>query len=108
MAFGLPAHITRTYFTGVREADALKDASIRAVGHLGWDLKVQDDAKLIATHRIKPGTWGETIRIGFIGDGELRITSRCTFPLQCMDWGQNERNVEAFLVELNRVLEGVS
>jgi hypothetical protein len=106
MAFGLPAHHIQEHHPGVRDFDHLYDAVVRTVAELEWDLKKQEEEKVVASTGLSLFAPREMIRIEFLSDLSLRITSRCSHPLQVMDWGQNRQNVEDFLVVLNRVLEG--
>jgi len=36
-------------------------------------------------------SWGERITVSF-QPGKILIDSRCSFPLQCFDWGKNKEN----------------
>lgn len=105
MSFGFPAHYSMDHHPGISDPSLLNDAALRAIAALGWDLKKQDEQKLIATCGIDIWSWGEEVRIGFLEGGTLRIISKCIFPLQCIDHGQNKKNVEDFLITLDQVLE---
>lgn len=107
MAFGLPAHHVQEHHPGVDDPEWLHEAVMRTVAKLSWDLKKQDPeaGRYLASTGMDLWSWGEMIRIEILPDLTLRITSRCSFHLQCLDWGQNRHNVEDFLVTLNEVLE---
>ncbi len=105
MAFGFPAHYSKHHHPGVHDPEYLREGLIRTIGKLGWDLKKEGGDKLIATCGVELWSWGEVVRIDIQEDLSLSVTSKCAFPLQCLDHGKNEENVEFFLVELNKVLE---
>ena len=60
----------------------------------GWRL-VRHEQGAALEYRIPVSlrSWGESLGIT-VGTGSLRVVSRCRFPLQIIDWGQNARNVE--------------
>jgi hypothetical protein len=42
-------------------------------------------------------SWGEQVSVEIDREGTVQIESRCRLPTQCLDWGKNQRNVDAFL-----------
>ena len=50
----------------------------------------------IVTVGITMWSWGATLRLWPLGPQQLGLRSACDFPLQCIDWGDNRRNVEKF------------
>ncbi len=59
----------------------------------GITIKSQKPGLIRAKAGLSLWSWGEDIEI-HIGEGMARIRSSCSFPLQCVDWGKNRRNVE--------------
>jgi hypothetical protein len=47
-------------------------------------------------------SWGERVFVSFLPDGSISVTSKCAFPLQCLDWGKNEINVLRFMSEIRK------
>ena len=37
-------------------------------------------------------------------DGTVTVKSECLLVTQCLDWGKNDRNVQAFFGELDRLV----
>jgi len=92
MAFGFPAyHEERVSFSrGDQFVRALQDVlSMR-----GITIKSQTSGLIRGKAGLSLWSWGEDIEV-YIGEGVARIRSSCSFPLQCLDWGKNRRNVEA-------------
>jgi len=38
-------------------------------------------------------SWGELVRVAWVGPGRLLLRSECRHRSQCFDWGKNRRNV---------------
>lgn len=53
-------------------------------------------------------SWGENMTV-FIGRTEigcsLNIRSECINPIQLMDWGKNNQNIQTLTRELSRILQ---
>jgi hypothetical protein len=98
MAFGVPArHHQRERYR--RTSDELQRLARDAVGDLKWTV-LRDEPGLIEVRvRINFWSWGELVAIQ-LGDGFVDVLSRCRAPSQCIDWGRNERNVEAFFARM--------
>ena len=100
MTFGFPAYHTAQMpsFTARDPHEAVR----RAIAALGWT--VRDDAPdlITATASVNLSSWGETVSVEFPPGGGLTITSRCSLPTQCFDWGKNKRNVRRLIEALHR------
>ncbi len=98
MAIGFPArHRQRERFR--HTGDELQRLARDAVGELGWTV-LRDEQGLIELRvRINFWSWGELVAIQ-IGDGFVDVLSRCRAPTQFIDWGRNQRNVEAFFARM--------
>jgi hypothetical protein len=97
MALGFPAHAQgcRRYDLG---PDALKEAVARALNATGWTAYGNwSGQRFVAEVGISFWSWGEKISIEIDPGGAVWIESRCRLPTQCLDWGKNQRNVDAFL-----------
>jgi hypothetical protein len=60
---------------------------------------------IIASASISALSWGEKVLISFLPDGSISLTSKCAYPLQCVDWGKNEANVRSFMTEIRNHVE---
>jgi hypothetical protein len=49
-------------------------------------------------------SWGENISVEFV-DGGMKVTSRCIWPMQVIDWGKNRTNVRRFTDEWEKRLK---
>jgi hypothetical protein len=97
MAFGFPAyHEEMASFTS-------RDKFVRALEDVlmlrGIIIKSRKPDVIRGKAGLSLWSWGEDIEI-LIGEGVARIRSSCSFPLQCVDWGKNRRNVEGIRREL--------
>ena len=52
-------------------------------------------------------SWGEKIIIKINEDNSLNIKSKCSFPMQCFDWGKNKENVNGFIAVFNNLIDKV-
>ena len=91
MAFGFPAyHEEMASFTN-------RDQFVRALEDVLLSRRITIKSQTPRLIRGKAGwslwSWGEDIEI-YIGEGIAKIRSSCSFPLPCVDWGKNRRNVE--------------
>jgi hypothetical protein len=60
----------------------------------GWaDLGVQGPRCCSMRVGMSWWSWGETVFF-YAEEKSIRITSRCGFPCQFIDWGKNRRNVD--------------
>jgi hypothetical protein len=49
-------------------------------------------------------SWGERMSVLIGPSGDVRVRSRCAFPMQVVDWGKNEENCRVLLGEMSRAL----
>src|SRR6516225_1107665 len=97
MAFGFPAYArgSRRYDSS---PDALREAVARALSALEWTAYGNwSGMRFVAEVGVNYWSWGERISVEIEGEGTVWIESKCRLPTQCIDWGKNQRNVDAFL-----------
>ena len=99
MSFGFPASATATRRLGIAP-EALQNAITIALTTLGWRTTVASPGVVSAQVGLSFFSWGEIVEIRFYQDGSVTATSRCAFPLQCFDWGKNQRNINEFFRQL--------
>jgi len=108
MSFGFPAHAEGSWHF---EADpaAIAEAVEQALLRLGWDYQQTERGHWQATIPWNFWSWGEVVELELGADGTLAVRSRCTWVLQCFDWGKNRQNVKRVLGDLraNPLLRGV-
>src|SRR5438093_104669 len=66
----------------------------RAARSLEWQPSAKGTAALQFRAKTNWGSWGEQFTVTF-EPRKIRIESRCSFPLQCFDWGKNKANCRA-------------
>lgn len=104
MTFGFPAHYHARYPGRIRAMDVR--AAVRAtLAELSWRIKEERGDGIAATSGISWHSWGEQVHVAFLPDGSISVTSRCSYPLQCVDWGKNEANVRRFMKAIARRFE---
>lgn len=100
MAFGFPA----SYQIVVTDIPAGTDIA-RSVGsalsRIGWN-PTMDKNVYRAKTTLSMGSWGERVTVEVLPNKSIKVSSRCSFPLQCFDFGKNKRNVDKFMLELPR------
>lgn len=104
MSFGFPAYCTERYTPGSESVTVLQSAAHAAIKSLGWKLRSEQGEQITATTSISLWSWGERVELRFSADGSLAVTSKCSLPTQCLDWGKNKTNVRKFLEQLERHL----
>jgi len=97
MAFGFPAH----HEAEVQFSDRhdFFQALEEVLYSEGVTVKDRTRDAVFGKFGISLCSWGERIEI-VIGLETAQIRSRCSCPVQCIDWGKNRRNVE-------RIVEGL-
>lgn len=94
MAFGFPAKHTEEFKPAAGDAASALSAVKKAFAALGWKVKSESATQLTGSASINLMSWGERINVDVAASGALTITSKCAFPLQCVDYGKNKRNVQ--------------
>lgn len=94
MAIGFPASATRQIVINAHQAQIAQAIPI-VLDSLRWSGYQISPASFTASVGMSWLSWGERIRIDFISPNGIQVTSKCCFPLQCFDWGKNERNIRA-------------
>ena len=87
-----------------RSRDVLLDAIEDVLNDLGWSYGYTGKAELCVSFAITFGSWGERMTIAVHKDGTIDVRSASVFPLQWIDWGKNQQNIEQFLQRLENVL----
>ncbi len=96
MAIGFPAsYKTQVDLDGPRQRG--REAAIYSFEILGWRYEMVNLDLYRAKIPINLMTWGETITVDFSVPDVVIVESKCTFPMQIIDWGRNRRNVNEFL-----------
>ena len=101
MAFGFPAYHVEEYVTDDPGVDLL-DAAAEALLDLSGPILEETGRLIRSATDVSLWSWGEKITIELVADNTLSITSKCVFPTQCFDWGQNQSNVKKFLAKLRK------
>jgi acetamidase/formamidase len=101
MAFGFPAYHTERY-TGAGNAEDMRAAARSTLKELAWAIRDERSDGITASASISLMSWGERIVVTFLPDGSISVTSKCAWPLQCVDWGKNKTNVRKFMSEIRK------
>jgi|TARA_B100000959_G_C14754013_1_gene530433 hypothetical protein len=104
MSFGFPASDTQQYNLGC-PSDLLYQAVPMALNQLGWKWHNTTSSIFTASASFNLASYGEDITIDITHSPVVTVSSKCTFPLQCFDWGKNAKNVSAFFSSLNSQLQ---
>ncbi len=99
MAFAFPAFHSERGATYSPEAD-LRQAARETMIALGWSVKQETESQLIATTPVNMLSWGETVTLSFLPT-TIEVTSKCSIPTQCVDWGKNKKNVTRFFEDFS-------
>jgi len=102
MELRFPAYHTEKYSPQSSKPAELHVAVQIALKALSWPISEEDHNRIIVALKMNVWSWGETILISFLPDNSISVTSRCAFPLQCIDWGKNKVNVERFMEEFRK------
>ena len=102
MSFGFPAYFTQLYTHDSDAPEGLRPAVRAALGRLKWHVREEHENQLVASTSVSLQSWGERILLNFLPDGSLSVTSKCSLPTQCFDWGKNKANVHKFIEQLGR------
>tara|TARA_B100000470_G_C19658206_1_gene331896 strand:+ start:157 stop:486 length:330 start_codon:yes stop_codon:yes gene_type:complete len=103
MAFGFPAYATRQTQFNAYQAQIAQAIPV-VLESLRWKGYQVSPTSFSASVGVGLFSWGETITIDFVSQNGIQVTSKCSFPLQCIDWGKNERNIHTFLNQLASLL----
>ena len=92
MSFGFPAYYREELI--LSDAKKFRELLEESLADLSYPILKNDKDKIILKVDWSIWSWGERIDIDFSGTGIVTITSECTFPLQCIDYGKNKENVK--------------
>lgn len=92
MAFGFPAYHTESYKSDKDNIDLFEKIK-EGIISLGWKINSQTSNKIIGSTSISLMSWGETLEIVKTDENLCTITSKCSLPIQCVDYGKNKSNV---------------
>lgn len=89
-----------------KSQDELFQAALRAIPICNFSLKYSNASAgvISASTGWSFASWGENIQINITPDGTVIAESSCAFPLQVVDWGKNQKNIENFLLTLRMML----
>jgi len=102
MAFGFPAYHTERYSPGTTNSADLRIAVRETLTALSWSVREESHDQLIASTSMNIRSWGEKVLISFLPDKSISVTSKCSLPTQCFDWGKNKANLERFMTEIRK------
>jgi hypothetical protein len=102
MAFGFPAYHTEQYTLPDSQFDP-HELVVEALLDLGWSITEESERVIRASTRVNLWSWGERVTITFRARGRVTVTSECALVTQCLDWGKNRSNVNAFLKRLKKL-----
>ena len=106
MSFGFPAyHIENIQYKKEFSTEELIDFIKITIQNCSFIFENNTDRILYAKTQISGGSWGEKIIIKINPDNLLNIKSKCSFPMQCFDWGKNKDNVNRFIADFNNVIK---
>jgi|SRR5262245_19989850 len=103
MAFGFPAYHTEELSFPIPKDD-LYEIVLDVLESLSWSILEEREEIIQASTRISLWSWGERVTIEFFPDDTLSITSKCSLPTQCLDWGKNRSNVKKFIAKLRKFI----
>ena len=103
MAFGFPAYAMRQIEITASQAQIAQAVPV-VLDSLRWKGHQISPTSFSASVGIGLLSWGENITIDFVSPNGIQVTSKCSWPLQCIDWGKNERNTRTFLNQLSSLL----
>ena len=103
MAFGFPAYAREERQYG-SDRDRLREAVRDVLEILGWAFQEEGVGHYLAKRSMGLASYGERVEIRVTPDGGVTVHSRCVWPLQCIDWGKNQQNVDEFMRQLDRLL----
>ena len=101
MSFGFPAYYIAKYQQKV-DRDIKQIIIIESLDELYWKISSKTHNKIIAKSDINFWSWGEVIQID-IRESYITLTSKCSFPLQCFDWGKNKENISKLVKKIKEV-----
>jgi hypothetical protein len=111
MAIGFPAYHEETVrFRGVPRAN-LRRAAEDAIDDIGWTWRREGRWRFVASVPPSVGLmgilivfWGERLIVA-VGDEELWVRSEGSFPLQWLDFGKHQTNINLFLRRVEDFLD---
>ena len=77
-----------------------------AIMRCGWGIKGEGPQGIYASVPISFWSWGENIEVHFY-QGFFTIRSASVFPLQIVDWGRNNSNLQKFAAAYNASCAGL-
>lgn len=108
MSFGFPAyHIENIQYKSELSTEKIIDSIKNTIQTRSFILENNTDRIVYAKTQISWGSWGEKIIIKINEDNSLNIKSKCSFPMQCFDWGKNKENVNGFIAVFNNLIDKV-
>ena len=106
MSFGFPAyHIENIQYKKEFSNEEIIDFIKITFQTSSFILENNKDRIVYAKTQISGASWGEKIIIKINRDNSLNIKSKCSFPMQCFDWGKNKDNVNGFIAAFSNVIK---
>ena len=108
MSFGFPAyHVENIQYKSDFSTKKIIDSIKNTIQTRSFILENNTDRIVYAKTQISGLSWGEKIIIKINEDNSLNIKSKCSFPMQCFDWGKNKENVNGFIAVFNNLIDKV-
>ena len=108
MSFGFPAyHVENIQYKSEFSTEKIIDFIKNTIQTRSFILENNTDRIVYAKTQISGLSWGEKIIIKKNEDNSLNIKSKCSFPMQCFDWGKNKENVNGFIAVFNNLIDKV-
>ena len=99
MAFGFPAYHTEYIMPPNADYD-VRILVRQTLEVLNWRVREEAHDYVVASTNVSLLSWGERIIVEFHPDNSCSVTSKCSLPTQCFDWGKNASNVRKFMLQL--------
>ena len=98
MSIGFPAHYSASIKNKLNYSI---EELIKILKKTTFIIQYNSDKNIFLKAQLNGWSWGESIKITLNRetDNLINISSKCAFPLQCVDWGKNKKNVN-MIVEL--------
>lgn len=83
--------------------DYLANAIAAVFNQLGWSYQMQSPYQFSANTGFNFISFGETITVEIYSNSMVKVESKCSSPIQLVDWGKNKQNVQVFFSQLRMV-----
>jgi hypothetical protein len=102
MSFGFTAYHTERCSPDTTRSADLRVAVRATLAALSWSVREESHDQIAASTSMNFRSWGEKVLISFLPDKSISVTSKCSLPTQCFDWGKNKANLARFMKEIRK------